>query len=92
MLYGTLPIVRATGGLRDTVRNYDEFTGTGTGFVFNDLTHTALFNTIGWACNTYYNRQKDMKKLQQSAMGQDLSWEKSASEYVSVYEAAIATR
>src|SRR6185503_8490859 len=47
--YGTLPIVRATGGLVDTVSNYDEATATGTGFVFNDLTPDALANTIGWA-------------------------------------------
>ena len=47
--YGTLPIVRATGGLVDTVSNYDEATGGGTGFMFNDLHPEALANTIGWA-------------------------------------------
>jgi len=47
--YGTLPIVRATGGLADTVAQYNEARGSGTGFVFNDLTPTALYNVIGWA-------------------------------------------
>ena len=54
--YGTLPIVRATGGLVDTVENYDEATGGGTGFVFNDLTVDALANTVGWAVSTFHDR------------------------------------
>jgi len=47
--YGTLPIVRATGGLDDTVENYDEATGNGTGFKFWDNTADVLYYTVGWA-------------------------------------------
>ena len=54
--YGTLPIVRATGGLVDTVQNYDEATGDGTGFIFHDLNPDALANTIGWALSTWFDR------------------------------------
>jgi starch synthase len=90
MAYGTLPIVHATGGLMDTVENYDESTGNGTGFVFHDLTHSALYNAIGWACATYYDRREDLKKLQRSAMKKDFSWTKSAREYEKIYTAAMA--
>ncbi|MDR2778908.1 MAG: glycogen synthase GlgA [Puniceicoccales bacterium] len=89
MIYGTLPIVRATGGLTDTVDNYNESTGTGTGFVFNDLTDLALYNVIGWACATYYDRRKDFEKLRQSAMKKDFSWSKSAREYERIYFATV---
>ena len=54
--YGTLPIVRETGGLVDTVESYDERAGTGTGFRFKDPTADALYNTIGWAVSTYFDR------------------------------------
>jgi starch synthase len=90
MAYGTLPIVHATGGLRDTVENHNELTGTGTGFVFNDLTKLALHNTIGWACATYYDRHENFEKMQRSAMARDFSWEKSAIAYENVYEEARA--
>ncbi|MDR1890906.1 MAG: glycogen synthase GlgA [Puniceicoccales bacterium] len=89
MIYGTLPIVRATGGLIDTVDNYDESTGAGTGFIFNDLTDSALYNTLGWACATYYDRRENFEKLRQSAMKKDFSWSKSAKEYERIYLATI---
>ena len=54
--YGTLPIVRATGGLVDTVRSYDERTGERDRLLFDDLTPDALANTIGWAISTWYDR------------------------------------
>jgi starch synthase len=89
MVYGSLPIVHATGGLIDTVDNYDELTGAGTGFIFNDLTDSALYNTIGWACATYYDHPRDFEKLRKSAMKKDFSWSKSAKEYEKVYLSAI---
>ncbi|MDR1432734.1 MAG: glycogen synthase GlgA [Puniceicoccales bacterium] len=89
MAYGTLPIVRATGGLCDTVENYDEVTGSGTGFVFNDLTHGALYDTIGWACATYYDRRRHVRIMQRRAMGKDFSWNKSAKDYEREYELAM---
>lgn len=90
--YGTLPIVRATGGLDDTVQNYDERTGTGTGFKFWAPTPRALYDTIGWAVSTWYDRPHHIRKLQQQAMAQDFSWTKSAGEYIRVYEHALKNR
>ncbi len=90
--YGTLPIVRATGGLNDTVINYDESTGTGTGFKFWDATSDALYYTIGWAVSTYYDRYHHMETMIQSAMSQDYSWDKSSKEYVKAYHKAIGNK
>jgi starch synthase len=92
MRYGTLPIVRATGGLVDTVQNFVEGAGRGTGFVFHDATVGALTDTIGWACATYYDRPRELAELQQRAMAQDFSWRRSASEYVGLYRSAISAR
>ena len=72
--YGTLPIVRATGGLVDTVANYDEATGGGTGFMFDDLHPEALANTIGWALSTWYDRPEHIEAMRRRAMAQDFSW------------------
>ena len=86
MLYGTLPVVRDTGGLHDTVINYNQKTVEGTGFVFSDLTPDAIFGTINWAVETYYQRKKDFDKLVKNAMSQDFTWEKSSKEYMKIYE------
>ena len=90
--YGTLPIVRATGGLADTVQNYDEATGGGTGFVFKDLTVGALANTVGWAVSTFHDRPQHMKAMRQRAMAQDFSWERAAADYEQLYLDAYARR
>lgn len=87
--YGTLPIVRATGGLDDTVENYNEATGDGTGFKFVAAESHALYYTIGWAVSTYYDRRHHMRMLIGKAMEQDFSWERSAVEYESAYAAAM---
>ncbi len=92
MRYGTLPIVRATGGLIDTVENYAEGQARGTGFVFHDATAGALRDTIGWACATYYDRPQEMAALQQRALAQDFSWRASAPKYVQLYGWAVAAR
>ena len=84
-LYGSLPIVRATGGLHDTVDNYNELTGTGTGFKFYDVSPIALYNTIGWANSTYYDRPQHIQKMIKQAMKKDFSWDKSANQYLSLY-------
>ena len=90
--YGTLPIVRATGGLADTVVPYDETTGNGTGFVFHDLTPSALYNVIGWATSTWYNRPEHVLKMRVQAMREDFSWDHAAIEYERLYRAARARR
>lgn len=92
MRYGTLPVVRATGGLDDTVENYDESTGDGTGFKFFDPTPAALYNTIGWAVSTWYDRPGHIRQLQTSGMSKRFSWETAAREYIDVYRRAIRHR
>ncbi|HCC36718.1 MAG TPA: glycogen synthase [Treponema sp.] len=86
--YGTLPIVRKTGGLADTVENYDQETGNGTGFMFDDLTPQAIQNTVGWAVWAWYNRPAHIKAMRLRAMKQDFSWEKSAEKYIEMYQKA----
>ncbi|MCE5255379.1 MAG: glycogen synthase GlgA [Spirochaetaceae bacterium] len=90
--YGTLPIVHRTGGLADTVENYSQETGEGTGFMFDDLTPQALYNTIGWANWAWYNRQGHIELMRYKAMTRDFAWEKSASEYTALYGRAMAIR
>lgn len=89
MRYGTLPIVRSTGGLVDTVENYVEATGAGDGFRFDDLTPNAIFDTVGWAVSTYYDRKQHLKQLIDTAMAQRFSWESAAHKYVELYGWAI---
>jgi starch synthase len=92
MRYGTPPIVRAVGGLIDTVEQYVEGTGHGTGFRFDDATAAAVYNTIGWACATYYDRPEEMRQLRLNGMARDFSWRESAPRFVDVYRWAIAAR
>ncbi|HEX2100518.1 MAG TPA: glycogen synthase GlgA [Candidatus Synoicihabitans sp.] len=92
MRYGTPPIVRATGGLVDTVEQFVEGTGRGTGFHFDDATAPALYNTIGWACATYYDRPDELLQLRRNGMARDFSWRPSALRYVDVYRWAVAAR
>jgi starch synthase len=91
-LYGTLPIVRATGGLDDTVENYNEAAGTGTGFKFWEISGRALFYTIGWAVSTWFDRPQHYAAMQQQGMARDFTWESSARQYERVYEHALAHR
>lgn len=90
--YGTLPIVRATGGLDDTVQQYDEATGNGTGFKFYEPSAHAIYYTVGWAVSTYYDRPQHMQQMIRAAMAQDFSWERSAAQYVRAYEQAIRNK
>jgi starch synthase len=90
--YGTLPLVRATGGLVDTVQNYDESRAGGTGFMFNDLTVDAIANTVGWALSTYYDRPKHITAMRKRAMSQDFSWDRAAADYERLYRDAYQRR
>ena len=90
--YGTLPVVRATGGLDDTVKNYDESSGRGTGFKFWEISSRALYFTMGWAVSTWYDRPQHYRAMQEQGMAKDFSWEASAREYEKVYDHAIAHR
>ncbi len=92
MKYGTLPVVRATGGLNDTVENYDEATGSGTGFKFHDPTPGALRDTMGWAVSTWFNRPAHVEAMRARGMAHDFSWATAAREYEKVYRRAIERR
>ncbi len=89
LAYGTLPIVRRTGGLADTVENYDEKTGGGTGFMFDDLTPHAIYDTVGWANSTYYDRREHIEAMRIRGMKKDFSWKKSAAAYTAMYESLL---
>lgn len=90
--YGSVPIVRRTGGLADTVENYDEQRESGTGFCFDDLTVEALRNTIGWALSTYHDRPDHFRRLQVRGMQQDFSWQRAAEAYEYLYLEAYRRR
>jgi starch synthase len=91
-LYGTLPVVRATGGLEDTVENYDEATGRGTGFKFYDISDRALYHTMGWAVSTWFDRPQHYAAMQRQGMARDFTWATSSRKYEDVYEHAIVQR
>ena len=84
--YGALPIARATGGLEDTVDNYNEYYGVGTGFKFRDISPSALYNTIGWANATYFDRPEHIHQMRRLAMKQNYSWTKSSNDYQKLYQ------
>ncbi len=86
--YGTVPIVRATGGLDDTVEQFDPQSLKGTGFKFKPYTGEALLETIQIAVRVYGN-QSVWQTLMRNGMAQDYSWTNSAREYVKVYERAV---
>jgi len=89
MEYGTIPIVRETGGLLDTVTAYNKYTGEGTGFSFSNINAHELLFTIKKALEVYWNDKPAWRKLERSAAGSDFSWKKSAEEYMKLYEEII---
>jgi glycogen synthase (ADP-glucose) len=84
MRYGTVPIVRETGGLKDTVVPYNKYTGEGTGFTFANYNAHEMKDAVVRAIETYRDREK-WRKLVISCMSQDFSWERSAREYMQLY-------
>ncbi len=84
--YGTVPIVRETGGLKDTVEPYNEYESTGTGFSFANYNAHEMLYTIKYAMDVYYNRRREWNKLIDRGMAADFSWEKSAKEYAKLYD------
>lgn len=87
-MYGTVPIVRATGGLADTVVDTDEDPRNGTGFAFKSYDAGEMLDAIKRALKQYRNRSS-WQKLQARGMGQDFTWQKSAKRYVEIYEKAL---
>ncbi|MDX2227937.1 MAG: glycogen synthase GlgA [Verrucomicrobiae bacterium] len=90
--YGTLPVVRATGGLEDTVVNYNESTGEGTGFKFYEPSGMAVYYTMGWAVSTWFDRPQHIDRMRAAAMAQDFGWHKPAAQYEKVYRHALEKR
>jgi starch synthase len=82
--YGTVPIVRHTGGLADTVTPFEPSTGKGTGFVFHDFTAQALLETMRWALRNYHS-PKDWERCVQNGMAMDFSWDRQGQEYLQLY-------
>ena len=84
--YGTVPIVRETGGLKDTVEPYNEYEGTGTGFSFCNYNAHEMLNTIRYAKDVYFNRKREWNKIIDRAMAKDYSWSTSAAKYQELYD------
>jgi len=89
--YGTVPVVRATGGLDDTIEEWNPEQGTGTGFKFKGRSAGALLATIERALDAFGDKE-GWTKLMRNGMAQNYSWERPAREYVAVYEEAARRR
>jgi starch synthase len=85
LAYGTVPIVRATGGLDDTIQPFDPATGEGTGFKFTEATADALLETLRTAV-TLYHQPEHWRRLVRNGMACDFSWDRSAREYEVLYQ------
>lgn len=85
MRYGTLPIVRETGGLKDTVIPYNEFTGEGTGFSFSNFNGDEMGNAVFRAARLFWDNRDAWNQLVTQAMSQDFSWTRSADKYLDLY-------
>lgn len=84
--YGTVPIVRETGGLKDTVEPYNEYDSTGTGFSFVNYNAHEMLATIRYAEKIYYDRKREWNKIVDRAMAADFSWHVSAAKYQEMYD------
>lgn len=83
--YGTVPIVRETGGLKDTVEPYNEYESKGTGFSFANYNAHEMLNTIRYAEHVYYNKKREWNKIIDRGMARDFSWNSSARKYEELY-------
>ena len=84
--YGTVPIVRETGGLKDTVEAYNEYEKTGTGFSFTNYNAHEMLATVRYAEQIYYDKKRDWNKIVERGMEKDFSWKNSAKLYEELYE------
>lgn len=85
MRYGTVPIVRETGGLKDTVLPYDEYASTGTGFSFTNYNAHDMMNVINYAKTVFYDKKREWNKIVDRTMASDFSWSVSARRYEELY-------
>ena len=86
-MYGTVPIVRRTGGLADTVEDFDGTSGSG--FIFNESTPDAVFSAVKRAVTVCRRDEKAFAAIQEAGMRKNFSWDKSAEAYLSAYRAAL---
>ena len=84
--YGTVPIVRETGGLKDTVEPYNCYESTGTGFSFSNYNAHEMLNTVNYAKYVYYNNKREWNKIVDRGMLRDFSWKNSALKYQELYD------
>ena len=84
--YGTVPIVRETGGLKDTVEPYNEYENKGTGFSFSNYNAHEMLNTIRYAERIYYDKKREWNKIVDRGMAVDYSWQVSANKYQEMYD------
>ena len=89
MRYGSLPVVRETGGLNDTVKAYNMYTKEGNGFTFKNYNAHEMLFTLQKAVGLYYDNRADFNKLIESAMNEDFSWDKPGEEYIRLYESIL---
>ncbi len=87
--YGTVPIVRETGGLKDTVIPYNEYEGTGTGFSFANYNAHEMLSIVRYAKHIYYNKKREWNKLVDRGMATDFSWKASAKKYEDLYRTML---
>ncbi|MDV4152624.1 glycogen synthase GlgA [Clostridium sp. AL.422] len=86
--YGSIPIVRETGGLKDTIIPYNEYTRFGNGFSFRNYSHEELLNIVKYAISIYKNKER-WNEIVKSAMEADNSWERSSKEYLRIYKEVV---
>ena len=86
MRFGTIPVVRETGGLKDTVTPYNKFEGTGRGFTFANISAGDMTWVLREAVDLYYNNKKAWRGLQKESMTADFSWNNSAKQYLDIYQ------
>ena len=84
--YGTVPIVRETGGLKDTVEPYNEYESRGTGFSFSNYNAHEMLDTVRYAKYVYYDKKREWNKIIDRAMAADFSWQQSAGKYQELYD------
>lgn len=84
--YGTVPIVRETGGLKDTVEPYNQYEDTGTGFSFRNYNAHEMLNAVRYAKDVYYNHRREWNKIIDRGMAKDFSWKTSAKQYEELYK------
>jgi starch synthase len=92
MRYGTIPVVRATGGMLDSVEDFDPENDRGTGFLFQDPTGPAVLGTLQWVVSSWQDRRPQIEAMRLRGMARDFSWTASARRYIEVYQRALARR